>query len=218
MKIRIQKIKPSAQAPSPVIPQQMSRGAAGFDLFAAAAAEIPPLGVQTIPCGVALEIPPDCAGFVCPRSGLAQQGITVFNAPGVIDSDYRGELKVILANISPRPFQVNVGDRVAQLVILPVQAFQWEEAESLSATTRGLFGFGSTGVKAAAETTAFPPEIENDEYFKGAAILAQEYNGINPADITGADWKYGQVCLKLKQGEPILISPQDIAENLWEEK
>jgi dUTP pyrophosphatase len=108
---------------------------------------IPPLGRAQIPTGLFLEIPPGFEVQVRPRSGLAvRRGVTVLNSPGTIDSDYRGEVNIILINLGSEPFTVQNGDRIAQLVLSPVCGAAIVEAESLSPTERGSGGFGSTGV------------------------------------------------------------------------
>jgi dUTP pyrophosphatase len=107
---------------------------------------IPPLGRATIPTGLALEIPAHYEAQVRPRSGLAaSSGLTVLNSPGTIDSDYRGELKVILVNLGSAPCSVKDGDRIAQLVFAPVVQVALEAADHLNETSRGIGGFGSTG-------------------------------------------------------------------------
>jgi dUTP pyrophosphatase len=131
------------------IPEYETPGAAGADLRArlSAPAEILPLGRAKIPTGLILEIPPGYEAQVRPRSGLAaRHGITVLNSPGTIDSDYRGELEVILVNLGSLPFTVNDGDRIAQMVFAPVVQAVMAETDSLSATERGEGGFGSTGI------------------------------------------------------------------------
>ena len=105
-----------------------------------------------VPTGVSIAVPPGYEGQVRPRSGLAlTHGIVLPNAPGTIDSDYRGEVKVILQNTGEKPFTVRRGDRIAQLVIAPVADAEWEERESLDDTGRGEGGFGSSGRGAAPE-------------------------------------------------------------------
>ncbi len=104
-----------------------------------------------IPTGFALAVPPGLEGQVRPRSGLAlHHGVTLPNAPGTIDSDYRGEVKVILQNDGHEPFVVRRGDRIAQLVFAPVAAVAWEEVAALDGTGRGKGGFGHTGRRAPA--------------------------------------------------------------------
>ncbi|GHT68709.1 deoxyuridine 5'-triphosphate nucleotidohydrolase [Spirochaetia bacterium] len=131
------------------LPQYESEGAAGMDLraFLGDAVSIPPLGRVRIPTGLILEIPAGYEAQVRPRSGLAaKHGITVLNSPGTIDSDYRGELQIILINLGTETFTVQNGDRIAQLVIAPVSRAVIEEAETLEETKRGAGGFGSTGI------------------------------------------------------------------------
>jgi dUTP pyrophosphatase len=131
------------------LPAYASEGAAGMDIraFLPADMEIPPLGRAQVPTGLFLEIPQGYEAQVRPRSGLAAHcGVTVLNSPGTIDSDYRGELKVILVNLSAETFIVKSGDRIAQLVIAPASRAALAEACALSQTGRGAGGFGSTGV------------------------------------------------------------------------
>lgn len=99
-----------------------------------------------VPTGLYVELPAGYEMQVRPRSGLAAKyGLTVLNSPGTIDADYRGEVKVILANLSPEPFTINDGERIAQLVVAQHAQVEWQEAEELSSTERGSGGFGSTG-------------------------------------------------------------------------
>ena len=130
------------------LPDYKSAGAAGMDIRAFSGGEIviPPKGRAKIPTGLFVEIPEAYEAQIRPRSGLAdKKGVTVLNSPGTIDSDYRGELEVILINFGDEPFIVRDGDRIAQMVISPVARAQVEEAEFLSETERGSGGFGSTG-------------------------------------------------------------------------
>ena len=130
-------------APSPASP-----GSAGCDLRAALGEELvlQPGARAAVPTGLVVEIPPGWEGQVRPRSGLAlRHGVTLPNAPGTIDSDYRGEVQVLLQNLGDAPFTVRRGDRIAQLVLARVEAVEWVEAEELSETGRGEGGFGSTG-------------------------------------------------------------------------
>lgn len=132
------------------LPVRATPDAAGVDLPAAVPADAPvtlaPGERALIPTGLALALPSGTEGQVRPRSGLAaRHGITVLNAPGTIDADYRGEVKVILINLSDTPFTITRGERIAQLVVAPVLAIGFEEADALSATERGEGGFGSTG-------------------------------------------------------------------------
>jgi len=131
------------------LPAYAYPGDAGLDLRAAQSAVLMPFERAAIPCGIALGIPRGYAGFVLPRSGLAaKHGISIVNAPGLIDSDYRGEIKVILVNLDPHePFEISKGDRIAQLVIMPVPIVDLEETDDLSETIRGTGGFGSSDVK-----------------------------------------------------------------------
>jgi dUTP pyrophosphatase len=130
------------------LPSYESSGAAGMDLRAFIDAEIviPPLGRAKIPTGLFMEIAEGFEGQVRPRSGLAaRHGVTILNAPGTIDSDYRGEVEVILVNFGDEPYTVKNNDRIAQMVIAPVYRAAVSEAEDLSVTARGAGGFGSTG-------------------------------------------------------------------------
>lgn len=126
----------------------MSAGAAGMDLASAADEDVvlAPMARVGVPTGLAMELPSGFEGQVRPRSGLSSRhGITVVNAPGTIDSDYRGEIVVLLVNLSSETQTIRPGDRVAQLVIAPVTRAEVVEVSELSDTTRGAGGFGSTG-------------------------------------------------------------------------
>ena len=128
------------------LPAYATEGAAGMDVVAAENVTLRPGARHAVATGFAVAIPPGYEIQVRPRSGLAlKHGITVPNTPGTIDSDYRGELKIILINHSQDNFPIQRGDRVAQLVISPVTQGEWEEVDELDATTRGEGGFGSTG-------------------------------------------------------------------------
>ena len=128
------------------LPTYGSLGAAGMDLAAAEDAVLLPGEWAAVGTGLFLEIPRGFEGQVRPRSGLAlKYGVTVLNAPGTIDADYRGEVRVILINHGRDPFTVSRGDRIAQLVLAPVTSFAVTEADRLSETPRGPGGFGSTG-------------------------------------------------------------------------
>ena len=130
------------------LPAYETRGAAGMDLRANLENDIiiPPLGRMKIPTGLFMEIPEGYEGQIRPRSGLAANyGITVLNAPGTIDSDYRGEVQIILVNLGSEPYTVKNSDRIAQLVIAPVYRAEITETDSLEASSRGQGGFGSTG-------------------------------------------------------------------------
>ena len=131
------------------LPEYESASAAGMDIraFLPADVNIPPLGRMRIPTGLYVEIPDGYEAQVRPRSGLAyKSGVTVLNSPGTIDSDYRGEIGVILINLSDEFFTVKNGDRIAQMVISPVTRARVTETELLSETKRGSGGFGSTGM------------------------------------------------------------------------
>lgn len=132
-----------------VLPRYASTKAAGLDLSAALEEPlvVEPLERVAVPTGIAIELPAEHEGQVRPRSGLARRhGITVLNAPGTIDEDYRGEIEVLLVNLGREPYTIQPGDRIAQLVIAPVRRVDVEPAETLSTTERGDGGFGSTGV------------------------------------------------------------------------
>jgi dUTP pyrophosphatase len=128
-------------------PAQAHEGDAGFDLHAAEALTIGPGERASVGTGIAVAIPDGQAGLVIPRSGLAaRHGISVVNAPGLIDSGYRGELRVLLLNTDrEQPFSVEPGDRIAQLVLVRVETDEAVEVEELDETVRGAGGFGSTG-------------------------------------------------------------------------
>ncbi|MDT8279585.1 MAG: dUTP diphosphatase [Erythrobacter sp.] len=132
------------------LPAYATSGAAGMDVVSAEDVVIAPGARHAVATGLAVAIPQGFEIQVRPRSGLAlKHGITVPNTPGTIDSDYRGELKVILINLGNEPFTVQRGDRVAQLVLAPVLQAAWDEVAELDATDRGAGGFGSTGGHAA---------------------------------------------------------------------
>jgi dUTP pyrophosphatase len=130
------------------LPAYQSEDAAGLDLLAVVeeAMILPPLGRALVPTGLAMALPSGYEAQVRPRSGLAaKHGVTVLNSPGTIDADYRGEIKVILINLSDTPFTIGRGERIAQMVIAPVSRARLVETEALDATIRGEGGFGSTG-------------------------------------------------------------------------
>jgi len=128
------------------LPAYESGGAAGMDLRAAADLTIEPQGRGLVPTGLAISLPQGFEGQIRPRSGLAvKHGVTVLNAPGTVDCDYRGEIKVALINHGEHPFVITRGDRIAQLVVAPVTQIAWREVTLLDATTRGESGFGSSG-------------------------------------------------------------------------
>lgn len=135
-------------SPLATVPRYQTALAAGMDLHAAIeqAVTIEPGAIAMIPCGFAMEIPPGFEGQVRPRSGLASKhGVSIPNAPGTVDADYRGEMKVALINLGRSAFVVEPSMRIAQLVIAPVVRAVIRESEALSTTARGSGGFGSTG-------------------------------------------------------------------------
>jgi dUTP pyrophosphatase len=145
--VKIMRLPHGADLP---LPAYQSELAAGFDLLAAVPADAPmviaPGTWAAVPTGLAIALPPGTEAQVRPRSGLAaKNGLTVLNAPGTIDADYRGEVKVLLINHGPAPFAVERGSRIAQMIIAPVLAARLTEASSLDDTARGAGGFGSTG-------------------------------------------------------------------------
>jgi dUTP pyrophosphatase len=141
------KIKRIRDAALP-LPAYHSAGAAGMDLLAdiERAIVLAPLERCAAPTGIAIEIPPGYEGQVRPRSGRAlREGLTLLNTPGTIDSDYRGEIQVIVVNLGREPVSIEPGDRIAQLVIAPVARVELVEVEALDDTSRGGGGFGHTG-------------------------------------------------------------------------
>jgi dUTP pyrophosphatase len=154
------------------LPTYQSKGAAGLDLIAALDTQRPltlaPGARALVPTGLTLELPAGFEAQVRPRSGLAlNYGITVLNSPGTIDSDYRGEVGVVLANLGHAPFEIRRGERIAQLVVAPVASAELIEVPGVSVTERGNGGFGSTGATAApakpgqkptAKKKAMPPK------------------------------------------------------------
>lgn len=132
------------------LPSYQSEGAAGLDLLAAVAWDAPltllPGSRSLVPTGLQMMLPPGYEAQVRPRSGLAlANGVTVLNSPGTIDSDYRGEVAVLLVNLGGTPFEIRRGERIAQLVVAPVARATLTEAETIAETARGEGGFGSTG-------------------------------------------------------------------------
>ena len=134
------------------LPAYAHIGDAGLDVCAAESAVLAPFERKTVACGFSLAIPQGYAGFVLPRSGLAAKyGISIVNAPGLIDSNYRGEIKVILVNLDPKnPFNVSRGDRIAQIVIMETPSVSLTEVDNLSDTDRGANGFGSSRISSIA--------------------------------------------------------------------
>jgi dUTP pyrophosphatase len=143
MRIPVRRLDPTLP-----LPAAAHEGDAGYDLRAREAVILAPGGGRAaVATGIAVAIPPGCAGLVLPRSGLAlRHGVTCLNAPGLIDAGYRDEIQVILVNHDPaEAFSIEVGDRVAQLVIQAVEPVEWAEVDDLGESARGLGGFGSTG-------------------------------------------------------------------------
>ncbi len=131
------------------LPAYATADAAGLDLLAAIDGPVilQPLGRALVPSGIKIALPAGYEAQVRPRSGLAlKQGVTVLNAPGTIDADYRGEIGVILINLSNSPVTLQRGDRIAQLLLARVERLAWDEVAELPATMRGSGGFGSTGI------------------------------------------------------------------------
>jgi len=146
--VHVQRLPHGAGLP---LPTYKSDAAAGCDLGAAVPAATPlvvaPGGRALVPTGIALALPPGFEGQVRPRSGLSiEHGVTVINAPGTIDADYRGEIQVAIVNLGAQPFTITRGMRIAQLVVAPVVRATFVETDELAATGRGDSGFGSTGL------------------------------------------------------------------------
>jgi dUTP pyrophosphatase len=144
----IQRLAHAADLP---LPRYETAGAAGMDLIAAISADEPmclaPLQRALVPTGLVLQLEPGFEAQVRPRSGLAfKHGVTVLNAPGTIDADYRGEVKVLLINLGEEPFVIERGMRVAQLIVAPVLQVEPVEVVTVNQTTRAAGGFGSTGL------------------------------------------------------------------------
>ena len=143
IKVQIKKLDPKAK-----IPEYKTEGASGVDIMALLENKITldPGESKIIPTGLSIAIPDDLEVQIRPRSGLAaKSNISVLNTPGTIDSDYRGEIKIILINHGNEKFDVKNGDRIAQMVLMPVLKFKFEEVSKLDDTIRGSGGFGSTG-------------------------------------------------------------------------
>lgn len=144
--VQVQRLPHGQDMPAP---SYATVGAAGADLYAALGQDLVLVPGErfAVPTGLCLAIPPGFEGQVRPRSGLALRlGLTVANAPGTIDSDYRGEVLVLLANLGDQPVTIRRGDRIAQLVVAPVARVDFQSTEELPASRRGSGGFGSTGV------------------------------------------------------------------------
>jgi dUTP pyrophosphatase len=142
--LRFTRLADSAKAPA-----RAHDGDAGYDLHAAEAATLGPGERASVGTGIAVEVPEGCAGLVLPRSGLAaRHGVGVVNAPGLIDAGYRGEVRVLLLNTDrDEVFEVEPGDRIAQLMLVRHEAPELEEVDALAETSRGAGGFGSTGTR-----------------------------------------------------------------------
>lgn len=150
--VQIRRLNHGAGLP---VPHYASTGAAGMDICAAENLTIRPGRRAAVATGFAVAIPEGYEIQVRPRSGLAlKNGITCLNTPGTIDSDYRGEVKIILANLGDEDFVIKIGDRIAQLVVAPVTQATLVEVEMLDETARGSGGFGSTGIESAASEPA----------------------------------------------------------------
>jgi dUTP pyrophosphatase len=146
--IRISRISPNAG--DVFLPQYATEGSAGMDIYASVADDVTlqPGETALIPTGFSVEIPRGYEAQIRPRSGLAiKHQVGILNSPGTIDSDYRGEVKVILANFGKNAFTVKRGDRIGQMVISSYTKVVWNEVDVLDATTRGAGGFGHTGTK-----------------------------------------------------------------------
>jgi dUTP pyrophosphatase len=145
MRIAIRRVRPGCDLP---LPEYASDGAAGADLRACLEEPlvIPAGATALVPTGFAIAVPGGWEAQIRPRSGLAlRYAVSLANTPGTIDSDYRGEVQIIVINHGQEPFKVEHGMRIAQLVVAPVARVEWEEREELPETTRGAGGFGSTG-------------------------------------------------------------------------
>lgn len=143
--VRVRRLPHAGDLP---LPEPATPGSAGVDLRAAVMAEIAlaPGGRVLVPTGFCFEIPPGWEGQVRPRSGLAvRHGVTLLNTPGTIDSDYRGEVQVLIVNLGAEPFVLRRGERIAQLVVAPAPRARFVEVAELSPSERGEGGFGSTG-------------------------------------------------------------------------
>ncbi len=142
------KVKVKRLDPGLPLPRFAHPGDAGVDLFSRIDVLLEPGERKTIPAGIAISLPSGWAAFIQPRSGLAaNHGITIVNTPGLIDSGYRGEIKVILLNTDKeKSFEIKRGDKIAQMVVQQVAEVEWEEVNELDSTSRGAGGFGSTGI------------------------------------------------------------------------
>lgn len=146
VKLHIKKLENAKDLPLPCV---MTKGSAGMDVYANVNEQtvINPGTIKLIPTGIAISLPEGYEAQIRPRSGLAlKHGISIVNTPGTIDSDYRGEIQIILINFGSQPFTINRGDRIAQMVINKIELPQVIEVEELDKTKRGDGGFGSTGL------------------------------------------------------------------------
>lgn len=140
LQVKIRRLRPDVQ-----LPAYATSGSAGMDLRAAEPARLAPGDIVAVPTGLAVEIPEGYEAQIRPRSGLAlKRGLSIPNAPGTIDSDYRGEIAVILINLGRAPIEIQRGDRIAQMIVAPVASVQWVESHDLTDTKRGSGGFGHT--------------------------------------------------------------------------
>jgi dUTP pyrophosphatase len=145
MKILVKRLPHGVDLP---LPQYQTTGSAGMDLIAAVEKDltIDPGAVASVPTGLTIALPPGCEAQVRPRSGLAvRHSVTLINSPGTIDSDYRGEVCVLLINHGAEPFVIHRGDRIAQMIIARYEQADWGEVDELPETDRGAGGFGHTG-------------------------------------------------------------------------
>lgn len=146
LKVKVLRLDKARDLP---LPARASDGSSGFDLLACVESEIviEPGEWKLIPTGICLEIPKGFEAQIRPRSGLAlDNGVTVLNSPGTVDSDYRGEIGVIIINHGTKPFRISRGDRIAQMVFARVEMVKLEESSDLAPTTRGKGGFGHSGM------------------------------------------------------------------------
>jgi dUTP pyrophosphatase len=197
MQINIKKIKNGK------LPTYESYGAAGADCYARIDEKIviKPKTVETIPLGFAVEIPEGYEMQIRGRSGNARKKwVQVFNSPGTIDSDYRGEVGAILYNASDVDFEINPGDRIAQAVVAPVIQAKWEEVEELSETKRGTGGFGSTGISEEKKVEKFYEPFktveEAEKFLNKSVIIDGKDEGIVTTITTKR--KYGADCLVIE--------------------
>ncbi|WP_377843611.1 dUTP diphosphatase [Bosea sp. UC22_33] len=154
--VLLQRLPHGADLP---LPAYETEGAAGLDLRAAIgeAVTLAPGARALVPTGLSMQLPVGFEGQIRPRSGLAlRHGVTVLNAPGTVDSDYRGEVSVVLINHGNEPFTITRGDRIAQLVVAPVTHARLSEVDRLDETARGAGGYGSTGISGGAKAGSRP--------------------------------------------------------------